>query len=588
MKNKQPEITKLVREFFIKNKQPEITKLGYVGKQMTSPFDYKNPNYSEVFEQRANLLSKIRSDQILFQAAKVHYRENPWDFINDFGMTFEPRNIEKGLLSSIPFVVWGKQKEYLQWLYAKWKNGDRGLVEKSRDCGVTWLNVGFAVSMWCFHEGFTCGFGSRKEVLVDKKGDSKSIFEKLRFFVQNIPQDFLPEHYEERTCSAYMRIVDPHGGGSIIGEAGDQIGRGGRCSIYIVDEAAFVERQDLVDAALSQNTNCQIDVSSVNGSGNAFYKKRMRWDGTDKIFIFDWKDDPRKDQAWYKNQIETLDEVIVAQEIDRDYNASSGDSFIPAKWVNSAIDAHLKLGFPASGIKTTGFDPADIGDAKAIVNRYGVVITNAKQLKKGDITQAIPWALHEADMHRADLFIYDADGMGAPSMKLALGNMGTGRMKVCAFYGSGEIYEPEKKYGATGKKDIDIDLKTNADTFRNFRAQSATWLRDRFKKTHEAITRAEKGMLVNFDPADLISISSECEDLIQLQAELSRPKRIFSNDGKIAVESKKEMKSRGIDSPNLFDSTSMAFSRSMIEDKKESVSRINYKQHGFKDRSMGY
>lgn len=544
--------------------------------------DYNNPNYAAVFERRAEMLRKLRADPQLLQAAKIHYRTHPWDFISDWGMTFEPRNVERGLIASIPFVLWPKQKEFLEWLYGKWRGQERGLVEKSRDCGVTWLSVGFAVSMWCFEDGFTTGFGSRKEELVDKRGDSKSIFEKIRFFIDNLPVEFLPEGWDTRTCSAHMRIVNPATEAAIIGESGNEIGRGGRCSVYIVDEAAFVERQEQVDAALSQNTNCQIDISTPNGSGNLFYKKRQRFNGTDKIFVFDWRDDPRKDDAWYQKQVEEQDEVTVAQEIDRDYNASAEDVFIPAKWVKASIDAHIRLGFEPSGLKVTSFDPADIGDAKAVTHRHGSIIQEAKQMRKGDITVAIPWAMHSAIENGSDIFIYDADGMGAPAMKMALKGGKPTRMKIHAYYGSSDVDEPNKMYGSDKRRD-DL-LKSNKDTFLNYRGQTWTWVRDRFEATYNAIQRANEGLLVNVDPETLISISSDCEDLHDLVSELSRPMRKYTDNGKIKVESKKEMKARGVDSPNLADDVIMAMS--VKKPKEKPKAKMAPRQ--YTDRSVGY
>lgn len=541
--------------------------------------DYLSPDYTAVLKSRSDMLTAIRADRAgkLLSALRIHYRTHPWDFVRDWGMTFEPRNVERGLVATIPFVPWPKQIEYLQWLYGMWRGGQRGLVEKSRDCGVTWLSVGFAVSMMLFEPGFTTGVGSRKEDLVDKIGDSKSIFEKIRFFLSYVPPEFMPEGWDWRTCSTFMRVTNPKTGGAIIGEAGNNIGRGGRCSVYLVDEAAFVEHQDAVDAALSQNTNCQIDISTVNGSGNAFYRKRQRLDGTDRLFIFDWRDDPRKGPAWYDKQVATLDPVIVAQEIDRDYNAANDDAFIPAKWVAAAIDAHKVLGFTGSGIRATGFDPADTGDAKAAVARYGSVVTEADQISSGDITQAIPWAFELADQHRSDVFRFDADGMGAPAMKLALLAMSAGRMKVESYKGSDIVEDPEGKYGVKRGMDDDqlSDLKTNGDTFLNYRAQTWTWVRDRFKATFDAVSRAKEGKLVNADPDDLISISSECECLEQLRAEMSRPKRIFTTNGKIQVESKKEMRKRGVASPNLADALVIAFSARRMDVKARQPIRVN-------------
>ena len=401
--------------------------------------DYSNPDYSAIFAERARRLELIRADPKLLAACKIHYKHNPWDFVRDWGMTFDPRQLEKGLLANLPFIPWKRQIEYMQWVYGQWRDGERGLVEKSRDCGVTWLSVGLAVALWCFHDGIAIGFGSRKEPLVDKLGDPDSIFEKIRHFTNNLPKEFLPPGYVREKHSTYMRLLSPETGASITGEAGDNIGRGGRKSIYFVDESAFIEHQKLVDAALSQTTNCQIDISTFNGNGNPFFRKQQRFFGTKRHFIFDWRDDPRKDEAWYERQKEEQEEEIVAQEIDRDPNASNTDSFIPARWVAAAIDAHIKLGFEPEGIRTTGFDPADTGDERACTNRYGPVVVECDSIKHGDINTALPWAYETADEFRTDLFIYDADGMGAPVIKVDMAHRSANRFKMVPYYGSGEV-----------------------------------------------------------------------------------------------------------------------------------------------------
>lgn len=499
-------------------------------------------------------LDEIEADPALLAALRVHYRECPWDFVSDWGVTFDPRNIESGRITNIPFLLWPRQREYLQWVLARWLRQERGLVEKSRDCGVTWLSVGFAAAMWIFRDGFTCRFGSRKEALVDRRGDMDSIFEKIWFFIDNLPGVFKPAGFSDR-CRAHMRIINPANGSAITGEAGDDIGRGGRASIAFVDEAAFIEHQDLVDAALSQTTNCQIDISTPNGNGNPFYRKRMRLNGSDKLFIFDWRDDPRKDEAWYAKQKTEHSEVTVAREIDRDYNASSEDAFIPAKWVAAAVDAHKKLGFRPTGIRATGFDPADVGDSKACVVRHGSVITQARQKREGDISDAIGWAFDQADEARSDVLIYDGDGMGVPTMKVTLKNITADRFSIVAYRGSGGVVDP----GKTNRMQSP-EGKSPVDMYLNYRAQTWSWLRDRFERTYEAVERANKGLLINVDPDTLISIDSGCECLLDLQAELSRPKRLWNANGKIQVEAKSDMKKRGVDSPNLADACVMATS----------------------------
>jgi phage terminase large subunit len=526
--------------------------------------DYKNPEWSSIFAERAARLQKIRSDPRYLAACKAHYKANPWDMVRDWGMTYDPRALERGELSNMPFIPWQRQIEYMQWVVSRWMAGERGLVEKSRDCGVTWLSVGLAVSLWCNHDGISIGFGSRKQDLVDKLGNPDSIFEKIRHFLMNLPKEFWPSGFVPDKHSTFMRLISPETGASITGEAGDDIGRGGRKSIYFIDEAAFLERQEVVDAALSQTTNCQIDISTFNGNGNLFFRKQQRFFGTDRHFIFDWRDDPRKDNAWYEKQKDEQPEEIVAQEIDRDPNASNTDSFIPARWVAACIDAHILLGIEPSGIRTTGFDPADTGDARAVTNRYGIVAVECDELKAGDITDALPWAYDLADQHRADLFIYDADGMGAPVIKVDISRRSANRFKMVAYYGSGEVKDKDRPSDPK-----DARSKKNGDRYYNFKAQSWSWVRERFRLTYIAVMRAKQGLAVTVDPDALISLSSKCKKLRELQGELSRPRRILNEAGKITVESKRQMRKRGVKSPNLAECFVMAYSVSDLPDNNE-------------------
>lgn len=522
---------------------------------------------STILAERSEKLHRLRESPRLLQAALIHYRDNPWDYVRDWGMTYDPRAIESGGVATIPFIPWPRQVEYMQWLTERWKAGQRGLVEKSRDCGVTWLSVAWAVAMWATHRGMAIGIGSRKESLIDKLGDPDSIFEKLRFFVRHLPKEVLPPGFDVNKDAPYMRLISPETGSSITGEAGDNIGRGGRKAVYIIDEAAFLERQEVVDAALSATTNCQIDVSTFNGSGNLFYQKRERFAGTDRHFEFDWRQDPRKDDAWYQRQKAEQPPEIVAQEIDRDPHASNTDAFIPALWVNSAVDAHKKLGIERSGIRAVGFDPADTGDAKAAVMRYGSVVSDCKQLKEGDITHALPWVYLLADDFRADVLVYDADGMGAPVMRMDLQRRTAGRMQIAQYRGSGEVENPtHPTVPGDGKS------KKNRDAYLNFRAQSWTWVRERFRRTHDAVERAQSGLAVNVSPDDIISLDGAAGDLSSLKAELSRPKRVYTTNGKIAVEPKKAMKARGVQSPNLADALVMAFSVKKLPDVDDSSS----------------
>ena len=76
--------------------------------------------------------------------------------------------------------------------------------------------------------------------------------------------------------------------------------------------------------------------------------------------------------------------------------------------------------------------------------------------------------------------------------------------------------------------------------------------------------RSEQGLAVNIDPAKLISLSSECKCLMELRSELSAPRRMYTDNGKILVESKKAMKLRRISSPNLSDALIISLSENRM------------------------
>lgn len=318
-------------------------------------------------EPRANPDGTARLSEYAEAVASLHkyYQDHPADFVNDWGVTQDPRMAELGLPVALPFTLWTRQREFLDFVYERWIAREDWLAEKSRDCGLSWLCVGFAVWGWQFRPGFIAGFGSRKEEYVDDTSDPKSIFWKVRAFIDWLPAEFKPVGYNPRKHAPFMKVENPATGAMIVGEAGDNIGRGNRTSIYFKDESAFLERPELVDRALSQTSNCKGDVSTPNGPVGPFYRKAHG--NRIKKFRFHWRDDPRKDQAWYDKQVEAADDaVLIAQEIDIDYNASTENA-----WISGAlVEAAQRVG-PADvkplGAWIIGVDAAHMGNDKSTI-----------------------------------------------------------------------------------------------------------------------------------------------------------------------------------------------------------------------------
>lgn len=481
-------------------------------------FDWKAPNYDQTFRERCARIDKLRGDPSLLRSIREFYKTHPVEFITDWGLTFDPRNAEIGMPAIVPFVLFKRQEDFIDWVYERWQGREDGLVEKSRDMGVSWLCVAFAVWMWLFHEGAVIGFGSRKEEYVDKIGDPKSLFWKVRQFINLLPAEFRPTGWSEAKHAPHMRVLNPDNGAAIVGEAGDNIGRGNRTSVYFKDESSHYEHADAIDAALSQTSNCKLDVGTPNGAGNAFYRKRHG--GKIKVFVFDWHDDPRKDKTWYQKQKDSLDPVIVAQEIDRDYESSVADAWVPADIVVAAMQrgpADVK----AMGALMVGLDVARFGDDKTVLTfRRGRVLLKQAITAKLDVVQVADWAKTEIDafLEKPAQIAVDTIGIGAGVADI-----------LRRFPSFKDVVVGGKTYKIV--EDINSALKLGDGANFNLRAKMARTVKDWLA-----------GASIPND-ADLKT------DLTALRYEYRA--------GELLIESKKDAKKRGIKSPDRFDSLAL-------------------------------
>lgn len=199
--------------------------------------DWKNPDYASIVRARLERLDLIRRTPGMVEGLREFYKDHPADFIAHWFWTYDPRNPEIGLPAAVPFVLFKRQREFIDWLHEGWKGREDGLVEKSRDMGVSWLCMAFGVWMWAFYPGTTIGFGSRKEEYVDDLSDPKSLFWKGRFAIEMLPAEFQPAGWNVKKHAPFMALVNPENQSVVVGEAGDNIGRGARTSVYFVDEA---------------------------------------------------------------------------------------------------------------------------------------------------------------------------------------------------------------------------------------------------------------------------------------------------------------------------------------------------------------
>lgn len=461
-------------------------------------------------------------------------------WFTNWAWTYDPRRQP----AFIPFDPWPKQVEFLRWIEGRELEHEDGLCEKTRDAGISWLCCGFAVHRWLFRDGDSTGFGSRKEIYVDRSGDPDSLFEKLRILVEALPPWMLPPGFNRTAHSTFCKLINPANGNTITGEAGDNIGRGGRKSRYFVDEAAFLERPALIERALSQTTNCRIDVSTPNGIGNMFYAKRHS--GNVPVFTFRWQDDPRKDPAWYERQKAKYDPVTVAQEIDIDYTASVEGVCIPAAWVLASVEFPLPPGL--GGPQKAGLDIAEEGkDKSVLITGQGPKVNDVVVWGQQSTTQTAYRTVEECRRLVVHSVNYDVIGVGTGPKGIWVAMRDDDKR----LWENGPVIEFHPvNVGESPTENRWPDGRTSKEKFDNLKAEGWWCLRTRFERTYEHVNGIKQHPL-----DELISIPNDP----QLIAELSIPKVFFSDKGKIQIESKKQLAARGIKSPDRAEALVLLF-----------------------------
>lgn len=522
------------------------------------------PDYKGVFAWRIQRIVEFRRDPAILQQANAYYSTRPVEWINHWCDTYNPRRTTDKWM---PFVFFAKQRELVEFFESLRRDQESGLIEKARDMGATWVACAYCV--WClkYIPNDAIGWGSRKEALVDKLGDPDSIFEKMALIIKRLPPEMRP-----KATRGNLKIINTENGSIIAGEGGDNIGRGGRKAMYYVDEAAHVERPELIEAALGDNTNVRIDISSVNGLGNVFHRRREAGEvwypgavipkGTPRVFIMDWRDHPEKTQEWYdqrkaKAEREGMQHVF-AQEVDRNYSAAVENTIISYEWITAAIDAHLHIPSLAAIAQSqhwmAGLDVADEGaDKNAIALRQGFVLRHARDWGERDpgvTTRNMLADLRDRRLRGIEIQ-YDAIGIGSGvksefNRLVESGAVDADEFVLTPWNAGGAVLRPFERVIPD-----DDNSPLNRDFYHNFKAQAWWSVRARFYKTWRARTYGDL-----YDGEELISLSSDIPVLHQLMKELAQ---VQSKRSTSSLRLLIDKSPAGTRSPNLADATVMCF-----------------------------
>lgn len=251
-------------------------------------------------EYRASLLRGCEADRELRARVYELCRRDPIYWINSYCWTKDPKEPFK----LIPFITYEdfQDSAILELVDAIQKGYDIG-IEKTREVGASWIVIYVFLWFWLFHPNSDFLVGSRKEDVVDKRGDPSTLFEKMRIALGNLPSWMLPPGFNIEDDALTMRIINKSNGNSLIGESANPFfGSGGRCKAVLMDEFSKWD-PSIAESAWTSTadvTRCRIPVSTPLGSGNKFASLMQGTDTKIKKLTLHWTLHPIKSKNSYR------------------------------------------------------------------------------------------------------------------------------------------------------------------------------------------------------------------------------------------------------------------------------------------------
>lgn len=497
---------------------------------LVTNLDLLRDNHQKNLNRWLILRQAIESgDPEILQSHKAICATDPIHFINTCITSYNPR-IKPSLH---PLILFPKQQGFILWLQHLEQTQQWGCLLKSRYTGASVNCCGYAIWRFIFDSDFKCGFGSNLERNVHTIGNIDSLLGKIEDMLVRLPRHLKPRYTVKKNL---IRNLD--NGSTITGDSGRNIGRGGRSTLYILDEAAHIEYDFSAIASLSENTDCCLLLSTPKGIGNQFANA---WHSEDFAkYQIHWRDDPRRSQEWYEIQKKRFDPHIVAQELDCSFTGSTANRIIQYEWI---LSAQQPLSIPHIDLIrriTAGYDPAGAGvrDKHVLILRSGVRVIKIFDWQNISAIESANRVIDICNEYQIEQLNFDAGGgYGETLSSLLTLNKPNFTWQAINFGAAPTDYCWEDGF-------------SSKDKFLNLRIEMYWALRERFRKAYEMHTFS-----IEYSEEELISIPNHSE----LSLQLTQPEIEFAAGRKMKLMSKADMAAKGIKSPDFADALALCF-----------------------------
>lgn len=299
--------------------------------------------------------------------------------------------------------------------------------------------------------------------------------------------------------------------------------RGWAVDLLIIDEAALLDDDLILGAALpttAARPEARIVLaSSPLGAGGAFYDfARRGWSGSEHVAAFRWR---LVDAAWVGADViaalrEGLSERRARAELEAEFiDLDAAEALVERVWVEAAQARTLR----PSGSGVVGLDVARLGADRTVAyaNRAGHVrlLFEHRHHDLMATTGRLIAAMRELLLAPPEDVVAFVDDTGV----------------------GGGVVDRAREQGVAVRAFIGAARAVRPERFANVRAESHWHMREALREGR-----------VDLDPADV----ELAEQLVGLRTK-------YDSRGRLLIESKEEMRRRGVSSPDRSDGLSMTF-----------------------------
>jgi len=447
----------------------------------------------------------------------------------------------------------------------------RAIILKGRQQGCSTL-IGAR-----FYHLSTWSKGVRTYILTHEDNATQNLFDMVNRYHDNCPPFVRPKTGAANAKELSFSELDS---GYKVGTAGTKgTGRSSTIQLFHGSEVAFwpnaqSHASGVLQAVPDADGTEVILESTAKGVGNYFHQQWQdaeRGDG-DFIAIFVpwyWQDEYSKtppenfsltdeemaykatygltdgQMYWRRNKIiELKSEVAFKEEYpataSEAFQMSGHDGFIKPEMIVKARKTQKE---PVGGL-IIGVDPARFGDDRtAIARRIGPKVVSVERREKLDTMQVAGWVKSIIDGESPDRVFIDVGGLGA-GVYDRLVEMGYGEVVRAVNFG-GSPFEPAK---------LDDSGRVMGGQPKNRRAEM--WMKSRDWLLSEA--------------------GVDIPDEDWLQADACAPGYKYDSNQMLIIESKDDMKRRGVKSPDGWDSVALTFAEPVAPARKFSFDLNNF------------